>query len=153
MGSRKGTNKRLYNIWHNIKKRCYYPGATSYKYYGAKGIQVCQEWLHDYCAFEKWAVENGYNDSLTIDRIDSSGDYSPENCRLATPRQQAYNRSTNHNITFNGETHALTEWAEMLGINYRTLARRVNMLGWSDEKALSTPVDMRYSHPPIDRRS
>lgn len=149
MGSRKGADQRLYNIWHNIKKRCYYSGATSYKYYGAKGIKVCDEWINNYDAFAEWAIANGYNENLTIDRIDSNGNYSPENCRLATSRQQAYNRSTNHIMTYKGETHALTEWAEILGMNYRTLARRVNMLGWSDEKALSTPVDMRYSHPPI----
>lgn len=153
MGSRKGADQRLYNIWHNIKKRCYYTGATSFKYYGEKGIKVCDEWRHNYDAFAEWAIKNGYNGTLTIDRIDSNGDYSPDNCRLATPKQQAYNRSTNHNITFNGETHALTEWAEILGINYRTLSRRINMLGWSIERALSTPVDMRYSHPPVTRRS
>lgn len=148
MGSRNGANPRLYNIWHNIKKRCYYPRATSYKYYGAKGIKVCDEWVHDYLAFEKWALSHGYTDELTVDRIDSSGDYSPDNCRMATPKQQAYNRISNHNICFNGETHALTEWAEMLGMNYRTLARRINMLGWPIDKALTTPVDMRYSHAP-----
>ena len=153
MGSRKGADQRLYNIWHNIKNRWYYTGATSFKYYGEKGIKVCDEWRHNYDAFAEWAIKNGYNETLTIDRIDSNGDYSPDNCRLATPKQQAYNRSTNHNITFNGETHALTEWAEILGINYRTLSRRINMLGWSIERALSTPVDMRYSHPPVTRRS
>jgi hypothetical protein len=146
-------NTRLYSIWKNMKKRCYYPKHNSYKYYGGKGIKVCDEWLDDYKAFKSWALSSGYNELLSIDRIDINDDYRPENCRWSTPKQQSYNRSTHHIITFNGESHALTEWADMLGINFRTLSRRLTILGWPVEKALFTPVDMRYSHAPIRRRS
>lgn len=140
-----GKRTRLGRIWNNMKKRCYNPRHESYKYYGAKGVVVCDEWLHDFDAFKAWAMSHGYNDALTIDRIDCDGDYTPDNCRWTTPREQAFNRSTNNYLTFDGKTMSMMEWALALGMSYKTLTRRVHH-GWPVERALSTPVDKRYSH-------
>lgn len=74
-------DKRLYNIWSGIKQRCNNPNCNRYQYYGAKGIKICKEWAESYQAFADWANANGYANDLTIDRIDSSKDYCPENCR------------------------------------------------------------------------
>ena len=147
-----GKRTRLGRIWNNMKKRCLNERHESYKYYGARGIKVCDEWIHNFDAFKDWAVKNGYHDNLTIDRINPNGDYSPSNCRWATPKQQANNRTNNNYICYNGKTMTLTEWADYLHINFRTLSRRLSS-GWSIDKALSSPVDMRYSHNRTVRRS
>lgn len=80
-GARRTGKVRLYRIWQNIKKRCNKPNHPDYKYYGAKGISLCDEWQDDFEAFRDWALSNGYQDNLTIDRINSRGDYKPDNCQ------------------------------------------------------------------------
>lgn len=139
-----GKRTRLGRIWNNMKKRCNNERHESYKYYGEKGIKVCEEWSKNFDSFKHWAENNGYDDSLTIDRIDNSKDYCPENCRWATPKEQGNNRIDNHLIYFNGQEMTLTQWSEILGMDFRTLYRRLHS-GWSVEKALTTPVDIRYS--------
>lgn len=89
-----GRNTRLYRIWTNIKTRCSHASPTNaYKYsrYGGRGISVCDEWK-DFDPFYEWAVNNGYGDSLTIDRINNDGNYQPDNCRWATMKEQCENR-------------------------------------------------------------
>lgn len=83
---------RIYNIWENMKRRCYNPAHDSYKNYGARGITVCEEWLRSFESFAKWANENGYREDLTLDRIDGNKGYSPDNCRWATWEEQNRNR-------------------------------------------------------------
>jgi hypothetical protein len=101
---------------------------------------MCAEWKDSFLAFYKWSVENGYNDELTIDRIDNNGNYEPSNCRWATLKEQANNTRRNHFITFNGETHTISEWSERLGIGRGVIKDRIEKLHWTPEQALSIPV-------------
>lgn len=128
-------NTRLYSIYAHIKERCYNANNKSYHYYGAKGIIICDEWLHDFQAFYDWAMANGYADNLTIDRIDVNGNYEPSNCRWVTMKEQSNNKSCNISIAFNGKTQTLKQWADELGINYTRLYQRIYVRGWSVEKA------------------
>ena len=140
-----GKRTRLGRIWNNMKKRCNNERHESYKYYGAKGIKVCDEWANNVDAFKEWAMANGYNDQLSINRIDNTKDYSPDNCKWSTTKEQGFNRESNHMLSYNGLTMTITEWANRLGINYKTLSARINH-GWSTEKALNTPVNYNLSH-------
>lgn len=130
--------ERLYVIWKGMHQRCSDPNWRGAKYYIKKGIRVCDEW-RDYAVFRKWALSNGYREDLSIDRIDNDGNYCPENCRWVTARVQANNQSRNRRITYAGETKTLGEWSSITGIPYDTLKRRLYS-GWSEEKALTTPV-------------
>lgn len=136
---------RLYSIWRSMKKRCNNANDDHYYLYGGRGIKVCDEWNSYFIAFYNWAIQNGYNSNLTIDRINPNGDYEPSNCRWSTPKQQGRNRRSNRLITYNGETKSLTEWAEENGINYFQLRNRLDR-NWPIEKALKTPLRKRSSN-------
>ena len=127
---------RLYKIWSNMIQRCGNPKSDSYYLYGEKGVTVCEEWK-DFTSFYGWAIANGYCDSLSIDRIENSKGYCPENCRWATPQQQTDNRGCTRYVTFNGKTQTLKRWAEETGIPYKNLLWRIQK-GWSAERALTT---------------
>ena len=111
------SRSRLYHIWNSMKTRCINPKAISYKYYGEKGVKVCEEWRSDFIAFHDWAMSHGYQDDLTIDRIDNDGDYCPDNCRWSTVKEQSNNRSTNVNIKIGNATKTLTEWCEIFQLD------------------------------------
>lgn len=129
----------LYTTWANMKQRCYNSKSTRYKWYGALGITVCDEWKNDFLTFYNWAITHGYKDGLTIDRIDSTKNYSPNNCRFITMSAQQRNKSSNKRITYNGEIKSVQEWAEKLNIKPSTLRARFNK-GWSTERALTESV-------------
>lgn len=135
---------RLYRIWSLMKDRCTNPNAEHYDLYGGRGIAVCDEWMQ-YEQFQKWAMSNGYDDILSIDRIDNNKGYEPSNCRWATKIEQANNRRTNIVITHNGETKTLGEWAARLGMNARDLWWRLYDAGWSEADTVSVPKGMRRS--------
>lgn len=134
-----GCGTRLYCIWAHIRSRCYKETCKDFPLYGGRGIRMCDEWEYDFDAFRRWALTNGYDDKLSIDRIDVNGNYCPENCRWANDTQQANNKRRNHAITFDGETHTLAEWETMTGIKQETIRARLK-LGWTVEKTLTTPV-------------
>lgn len=133
-------NTPLYQTWSNIKTRCYNPKKDTYKYYGEKGIVMCSEWKKDFMNFYTWSLKNGYKEGLTIDRINSNGNYEPSNCRWITISQQQNNKLNNHIVTYKESTHTLAEWSNILSIDYKVLHRRIQYLNWSIEKAFTTPV-------------
>lgn len=111
------TKTRLYQIYTSMKDRCYRENARDYHRYGARGIKVCSEWLDSFDIFRTWALQNGYSDDLTLDRIQNDLGYSPDNCRWVTKKAQANNRSNTLIITFEGVTRTASEWAELLGVS------------------------------------
>lgn len=130
---------RIYKIWSDMKARCSNPKDTHFREYGERGITVCNEWKNDFMSFYNWSMKNGYTDKLTLDRIDNNKSYSPNNCKYATRREQANNRRSNHFLTFNNETHSLSDWSRIMGIKYSTLLNRIRR-NWSVERALTTFV-------------
>lgn len=129
--------KRIYDTWRGMKKRCYLKSNQNYKWYGARGITVCDEWLNP-DNFYNWAMANGYNDNLTIDRIDVNGNYEPNNCRWVDIKTQQNNKRNNKYITYKGETKTMSEWAKTLNINYSLLKSRL-LSGWTFDMAISKP--------------
>ena len=97
------SNTRLYNIWIGIKTRCYNPNHNTYKDYGARGIRMCDEWYNDFMSFYYWSINNGYNDTLTIERLDANGHYEPSNCKWIPSREQNYNKRNTIRIMHYGE--------------------------------------------------
>lgn len=132
------SNTRLYEIWSGMKKRCLNPKNHAYKYYGGRGIHVYKDWL-DFPTFYDWAMANGYQKNLTIDRIDSNGNYEPSNCRWMPLKEQNNNKTSSHKITFRSETKTLRDWAKDEGLNYSTLHGRLQR-GWTVAEALTKPT-------------
>lgn len=112
---------RLYSIWRGMRQRC---RDTKYERYGGKGIQVCDEW-DDFREFYNWAIHNGYEPNLSIDRIDNDGDYCPENCRWVDNIVQGNNKCTNRYIEYNGITHTVSEWSRIFGVHRESLNYRI----------------------------
>ena len=135
---KKYKKSHLYQTWWNMKTRCYNKKHGNYKNYGVRGITICDEWKNSFDNFSNWAMNNGYRENLTIDRIDSNGNYEPSNCRWVTIQEQENNRTNNHKLSFNGEIHTISEWSRKLHIAHSTLKVRLNR-GWSIERALTTP--------------
>lgn len=132
---------RLYNIYNNMILRCTNPNATNYERYGGRGITVCKEWSGKRANinFFRWAEQTGYTDELTLDRIDNSKGYSPENCRWVLPKIQNRNKRNNVYLTLDGKTQILEDWAKELKIDSRVLRSRMKR-GWSDYEVLKTPL-------------
>lgn len=129
--------RRIYNIWHCMLTRVSKDYYKAHRYI-ERNINICEEWKKDYKKFEEWALNNGYGDNLTIDRKDNDKGYSPDNCRWVDLKTQENNRENNHRITYKGETHTISEWSDILMINYYTLATRLKK--WSVEDAFTRPV-------------
>lgn len=114
-------SERLYSIWTNMKTRCYNSNTPNYnRYYGIKGITICEEWRTSYKTFEKWALENGYRRDLTIDRIDNSEGYCPENCRWATRKQQTENRTNAIKFNINGVNTPAKTCSDNIKMDYKS---------------------------------
>lgn len=140
------SNSRIYHIWANMKSRCYNPNNKKYKNYGDRGIIVCDEWLKSFESFYNWAVNNGYQENLTIDRIDVDGNYEPSNCRWANMTAQANNRTNNHLLSCQGENKTLSEWSNETGISPNLLWYRAHKNKPVDEILATTKQEpIRYS--------
>lgn len=135
------TDPRVHSIWCNMRTRCNNPNYDKYQWYGGKGISVCPEW-DSFNAFQEWALNNGYRDDLTLDRIDVNGNYTPENCRWVDRKEQANNRTSNRMVTYRGKTQSVQLWAEELGFAPSTLYRRLDTM----------PVKQAFKKPVKDTR-
>lgn len=132
------SHTRLHNIWLTMRQRCEKPNCSGYRKYGAKGIKVCNEWS-SFEVFRDWAISNGYNDTLTIDRIDPFGNYEPSNCRWATQKEQQNNRTNNILLTYKGTTHSLSEWSSIASIPVRVLYDR-HYRHWNIDRIFEQPI-------------
>lgn len=132
------SKSRPYRIWRGIHTRCTNPKTINWHLYGGKGVKICERWDE----FENfWEdMKEGYSSEMTIDRIDGSGDYTPENCQWATKTQQARNRENNYLVTYKGETLLGREWDERRRFKLGTVRDRISKKGWPVEKAIETPV-------------
>lgn len=130
---------RLCSIWRAMKVRCYSTKSKAYSNYGGRGIAVCDEWKNNLEAFYSWAIAHGYDEHLTLDRIDVNGNYCPENCRWTDRKTQANNTRSNRVIEYDGKRLTIAQWSSETGIKPHTIRRRLE-LGWTIEKALKTPV-------------
>ncbi len=132
------SREKIYSIWSDMKSRCKNPKNRNYKNYGGRGISICEDWNNP-CVFFEWAFSHGYKDGLSIDRIDNEKDYSPDNCRWATHKQQARNTRRNRLLTFKGETRCISEWAEITGMSKNVIKSRLNA-GWKIENVFTVPI-------------
>lgn len=118
----KGT--RLYQVWKDMKRRCYNTRCDDYENYHNRGISICEEWLNDNTTFFKWAVNNGYKEGLSIDRIDNNKGYSPSNCRWTTVTAQNNNRQNSIRLLYHNNWLSIREIADMEDISYKTAYKR-----------------------------
>lgn len=134
------TNTRLHRVWNAMKQRCGNPNNSAYKNYGARGINVCDEWngLHGFDSFAEWALKNGYAEELEIDRIDNNKGYSPDNCRFVSHRENMNNTRANRYVEIDGVRMSLAEAAEKYGLKPDTVRSRIAK-GWDLLDAVTRP--------------
>lgn len=136
------SESRLYHIWKGMKQRCTDEAVSYYKNYGGRGITICEEWLN-FEPFMEWSLSHGYSKELTLDRIDNDKGYCPENCRFVDYHTQCTNKRTNHYLTFNGETHTVTEWEDIKGLCRGTISKRIANGMNSDDAICTGKMDLR----------
>lgn len=136
------TSKKLKKVFVHMKERCYNPNDKRYEDWGGRGIQICDEWLSDPETFVRWSIENGYDEGLTIDRVDNNGNYCPENCRWVTKAENNQNRRSSRYYTYNGKTQNLQKWCDEYNAS-RSMVNKRLQLGWEFDKALLTPKKTR----------
>lgn len=136
-------HRRLYRIYHSMKRRCYKETETRYKNYGGRGICICDEWLDTVDGFDRfadWAYTHGYSDELTIERIDVNSNYCPENCKWIPLSEQGKNKSTTIWVDYHGERVSLRDICNQKGLNYNTIHHRITRGGWNAERAIDEPI-------------
>ena len=138
-------NKRIYGIWKNMKGRCYNQKSISYYNYGKRGIKVCDEWKNDFMSFYNWAMKNGYQEGLTIDRINVNGNYEPSNCRWVTWKEQCNNRKNNVIIEYNGEKNNIAYFIKKYNLGEFAIYKRIKN-GWDVKRAIETPIKTKKSN-------
>ena len=142
------SDTRIYDIYKGMMRRCYNPNEEMYYNYGGRGIYVCDEWKdqEDYKglkAFVEWAYKNGYNDTLSIDRINNDGPYCPDNCRWTTMVVQANNKRDSIQLTVGDTTYTYAQWEVASGINQNTIRRRCEK-GYDPHTAVYTPTPTNH---------
>lgn len=130
------TGTELYKRWAAIKQRCLDSEKPDYGRYGGAGVTICDEWKDSFVSFMNWALANGYEEELSIDRIDNEKGYCPENCRWIRLEKQSANRKSNIYITYNGETKTLTDWCKYFNVNYDRTKARIQKYGFSFEESI-----------------
>ena len=130
---------KLYKVWETIRTKCRNPKSSNYRLYGGRGIDICDEWYNDFLAFRDWALSHGYQEGLTIDRINNNQGYSPDNCHWITNREQQLNKRNNVLISYQGKTQTLVEWCDELGLKYKTIQNRI-VKGWDKVRAITEPI-------------
>lgn len=140
---RHGLSKHpLHMVWKMIKRRCYKPKATRYELYGGMGVKMCDDWKCHFLSFYNWAIENGWESGLQVDRFpDNNGDYQPNNCRIATRKQNVRSRRNTTLIEYQLQIKPLAEWCDIYNISYNHVNGRLRK-GWGIEKALLTPINI-----------
>jgi hypothetical protein len=135
-----GSDTRLYRIYNNMKNRCHNERSPRFADYGQRGISVCPQWKASFVSFRDWALQNGYDDTLVIDRIDNDGNYCPENCRWVTAYASNRNQRSNIVVEIGGVAKCLKDWSKdpICRANYSTITRRIRDLGWNPVKAITT---------------
>ena len=136
--------ERLYTIWIGMRQRCNNCHCRDYAVYGLRGIAICKSW-NNYLIFREWALANGYNDKLTIDRINGNGNYEPTNCRWVGFMEQNNNLRSNKFIEYNGKIHTLAEWARILHIPYKLINQRFHRK-WSFNRIVEVGASLVYSN-------
>ena len=134
---------RLYRIWANMKSRCTNPNVPAFNDYGGRGINVCVDWMNNFESFHNWALKHGYEEHLTIDRIDNDKGYSPDNCRWMTRKKQTLNTRNNHLITIGTEIKTIDEWCAEYQINRHTVHDRLKR-GWNEEDAITKSIQKKF---------
>lgn len=129
--SRITINKRIRRIYSNMKTRCYNSISNRYYCYGGRGIIVCDEWKNSFAKFQEWALNNGYSDDLTIDRIDNDGNYEPNNCRWITMAEQLDNKTNSTKFDLDGKLYTLRQISNIYGISYYNLVYRIKRQKWN----------------------
>lgn len=129
-------NNQIYSAWKGMKNRCLTKSSTMYRYYGGRGIVICDEWF-DFNNFQNWAANSGFFSGATLDRIDFNGHYEPANCRWVTQLEQANNKSNNRYLTYQGTTASLASICRHYNANYKRVWKRLKR-GWELERALLT---------------
>lgn len=137
-----------FRTWTAMKERCYSNKCRAYKYYGARGIRVCDRWLTSFTDFYK-DMGNRPSENHTLDRINCDGNYAPDNCRWATHKEQANNKRNTAHVEYNGETKTLSEWVELTKLPHKTLCHRYQR-GWLPERMLTQPL--RVTSVTTDKR-
>ena len=138
--------RKLYRVWHQMRARCQYPSVKCYPNYGGRGIRVCEEWNNSYEPFRDWALANGYQEGLQIDRVDNDGDYEPSNCRWVTKSRNCRNRRKKSvQVAAFGETKSIMDWHEdeRCVVKYKTLKARLQVYKWEPERAITQPTSTR----------
>jgi hypothetical protein len=140
----------LYTIWCNIKRRCYVEHSEMYKYYGAKGVIMCDEWKSDFKTFYDWCIGNGWQRGLEVDKDlkapEKTGKvYSPKYCSIITKKENCRNRTKTEFLTYKEETLCFQDWAEKIGISYTLFRERIKKHGWTIEKIIENPKPIPHS--------